>query len=311
MTKSNSKKQKEASYKIRARDISALLRERFGQDNRKYVCASEVGLSTGGAHRRIDFCVMTCYASESFSIEGIEIKVDASDLKHELQEFEKHEAFFGDFDYYSLAIPKEIYDKCKDLIPDGWGIYVVKRRQTNDNEALEQEEALELRCLRKPMPLPTRSEVLSRGFVASFARKAVHDATFPLIAANSKEYLRGYEDGKEAGISQGKLDAQEELLRLSAVKEICDELEADSRLSVYGLQHALNLLKALEVGEVRSIFDALARIHEKSGSAIAALSGKFDLGSWGRNELDDEHVDEDEVIEMIEESDKRRRKIFW
>ena len=92
---------------IKTSEMRELLRKRFG-NHARYAVAEEVGDSTGFARRRLDMVVCSCWESDGFCIEGIEIKVSKSDLKHELENPHKHDVFFGDLDFYSLAAPREV-----------------------------------------------------------------------------------------------------------------------------------------------------------------------------------------------------------
>lgn len=106
--------------KCSAAIMRQLLRRRYS-DTRRYAIAEEVGNKTGYQRRRLDMVVVDVYQSNGYSLEGIEIKVSKSDLRRELQDSSKHNIFFEDLDYYSLAAPSDVIDK--DIIPKHWGIY--------------------------------------------------------------------------------------------------------------------------------------------------------------------------------------------
>lgn len=91
------------------------MRNRFS-DHRRYAIAEEVGLTTGFSHRRLDMMVLDCYESNGFRIDGIEIKVSTGDLRRELQDPEKHIAFFDVIDYYTLATPAKVVEPLIDVI---------------------------------------------------------------------------------------------------------------------------------------------------------------------------------------------------
>lgn len=80
-----------------ADDIRAALRTKY-HDSRQYAIAEEVGLTTGFSHRRLDMMALDCYNSNGFRIDGFEIKVSTSDLRRELEDPEKHVAFFDVID---------------------------------------------------------------------------------------------------------------------------------------------------------------------------------------------------------------------
>lgn len=296
--------------KITAKDIQALLRERFASDPRKYICASEVAITTGGGARRIDFCVMTCYASEDFAIEGIEIKVDPSDLRHEIQEHYKHETFFSCFDYYSIAVTEEALARCKDIVPSNWGIYIAK--ETKDSvqarsEAVESgvdlpEPEITLTCRRKPLPLETRGEMVPKGFIASFARKCVSDAIAPYIVKDRSEYDRGYAEGLAQAERNLTYQRDAELEKLQYCKELCAKLEDENGyFSKWPIEEAIELVVAMRVSRISSLYDSVARIHEESGAVIAALSKRFDLDDQdlGCYLSEGDAVDDEDIKKMI------------
>ena len=80
--------------KITARDVRGLLRKRF--DSSRYSVMEEVGNATGSMQtRRLDMVVVSVWPSDGYTIEGIEVKVSKSDLKHELESPQKHNVFFA------------------------------------------------------------------------------------------------------------------------------------------------------------------------------------------------------------------------
>lgn len=147
------------------KDIRKAIREKF-KNSREFAVIEEVCATTGldnyyNVPRRIDMLVINCFASNGFYIEGIEIKISKSDLKRELMDPKKHEVFFEDIDYYTLAIPGEMVDGVKDMIPDNWGILVI-------------DENGKARYKRKPSLISFHSgyyhKVVNRGFFASVIR---------------------------------------------------------------------------------------------------------------------------------------------
>lgn len=173
--------------KITARDVRELLRKRFNP--RRYSVMEEVGDATGAMQtRRLDMVVLSCWPSDGYAIEGIEIKVSKSDLKHELERPQKHNVFFGDIDFFSLAAPREIITMS--LIPEKWGVYEVYK---------DKDGELRLKCKRRPIALsdePKKS--VSLPFFASIVRNL--RAESPINRAIQDAERRGYEKGrKDAG----------------------------------------------------------------------------------------------------------------
>lgn len=170
-----------------AKDIIALLETRF-KEPRQYTFATEVGNSTGMAQtRRLDFCVIDHFQSNDFAIEGIEVKISKADLMTEIRNPSKHNIFFDDLNFYSLACPHYILDKeVMELIPPHWGIYVVK-----DNK---------LRAKRKPVPLHDRpAEKINKEFVSTFIRRINEPKVQTLDNMLQEEYDKGYTKGYERG----------------------------------------------------------------------------------------------------------------
>lgn len=168
---------------ITALDIRLALANRF-KDDRRYAIAEEVGITTGGGCRRLDMIVMDCYWSNSFRIDGFEIKISTSDLRRELEDPEKHVSFFDVLDFYTLACPAGVVDPLIDIIPKKWGILII-----NDNGTT--------RYKRKPLALvdEKHDRKVPRGFMASITR-AIQEKQ-PAQQELEAEYKRGLEEGKK------------------------------------------------------------------------------------------------------------------
>lgn len=230
---------------MKSNDIRTALRKRFS-DSRQYACAEEVGLTTGGGCRRLDMIVMDCYWSNSFRIDGFEIKISTSDLRRELEFPEKHAAFYDVLDYYTLACPAEVVAPVYDIIPKKWGILIVN----ND---------LSTRYKRKPLALndDNKDRKISRGFMASFVRAILgREVSAQELQA---EYERGVKEGKEraerttAYMTErvkreiGKIEAYDNLIsrfRLwkdDNIEEIMDEFEKFRKLDTEWIKENINM----------------------------------------------------------------------
>lgn len=166
-----------------AEDIRQAIRKRFG-DTRQFAIAEEVGLTTGFSHRRLDMMVLNCYSSNGFRIDGFEIKISTADLRRELEDPEKHVAFFDKIDYYTLAVPEGVVDPLMDVIPPKWGILIVKEDGST-------------RTKRKPLALEDRKadKAIPRGFFASVTRSIqLHQ---PSAQELQREYERGCKETEE------------------------------------------------------------------------------------------------------------------
>ena len=165
---------------MNAQEVYSAICQKFS-DSRQYAIATEVGLTTGGSRRRIDVVIVNCYASNNFRIDGIEIKVSKADLRRELEDPDKHVAFFDLLDYYTLACQEGIADLS--LLPPKWGLLVV----SDDGRAYYR---------RKPLALhDSVNRTVPRGFFAGYVR-AIQQYS-PSAKTLAAEYRRGVKDGKD------------------------------------------------------------------------------------------------------------------
>lgn len=148
--------------------IRKAIRKKFSS-YRQYVVLEEVCVTTGfdnyGVPRRIDMIVCDCFECNNFAIEGIEIKISKNDLMRELKDPEKHEVFFGNIDFYSIAAPTDLLKENKALIPEEWGLLGID----------EQGSA---KYIRKPKPVTSefwyeKQRTVRKGFFASCMRNAM------------------------------------------------------------------------------------------------------------------------------------------
>lgn len=247
-----------------ANDIRAALRTKY-HDSRQFAIAEEVGLTTGFSHRRLDMMILDCYNSNGFRIDGFEIKVSTSDLRRELEDPEKHVAFFDVIDYYTIAVPVGVVDPLLDIIPKKWGILIVNEDGT-------------MRFKRRPLALEDRKadKAVPRGFLASIVRAI--QARQPADQELRKEYERGKQEGKdEAERHRGymadriqreaaKLDAYDKLCsrfslyRDDNIDEVMDEFESFRKLRTDWLCDRLSVT----IKELVNLRDSLGGIKEVS-----------------------------------------------
>lgn len=242
--------------KITAKDVLALLRERYSNGG-EWVCASEVQHTTGWSDRRYDFVAMNCWNSNFYKIEVVEIKVSKSDLRHELEEAEKHTVIFDEIDYYSLAAPAEIIDMR--IIPPKWGVYAYQ-----DGKLVTK---------RKPLALHDEPrKTLSRAFAASFMRAAAAQNMERTLLADEKKksFDEGYERGKrEYGQMADSWDnynrVQKENLQLSQIL---------SALGIYGLereQDKATISRLKRFKQIGDDLDWLKHLKEQMKKSIADI----------------------------------------
>lgn len=257
---------------ITAGDVRALLHDRYG-DTRRFAYAEEVGNSTGTEQRRrLDMVVVDCYCSNSYAIEGIEIKISKSDLRRELQDSTKHNIFYPNIDYYSLAAPASVVDV--DLIPKHWGLYFV----------YEGEDGLFMRTRRKPCSLHDAFiGTVDKGFIAALLRAMWGSRpTDSMIEAARKE-------------------AQEKALKEKGVwdyKERCDYLqkELDSLIELrrklgiwggsYGIEKAIKdyeSYQSLDLGNLALTLERVVDNSEDAKRALKLLRGDEGGGEYAAN----------------------------
>lgn len=197
---------------MNAQEVCNAICQKFS-DSRQYAIATEVGLTTGGSRRRIDMVIVNCYASNHFRIDGIEIKVSKADLRRELEDPDKHVAFFDLLDYYTLACPEGIADLS--LLPPKWGLLVV----SDDGRAYYR---------RKPLALHDRIDrTVPRGFFAGYVRAIQHYS--PSAEALAAEYDRGVKDGRNEEKRHMRYQ-QERLSKEVERLELLDQLERRFKL---------------------------------------------------------------------------------
>lgn len=235
---------------MNAKEVRSALRRKFN-DSRRYAIAEEVGLTTGFSHRRLDMMVMDCFSSNGFRIDGFEIKVSTADLRRELQDPEKHIAFFDVIDYYTLAVPEGVCEPLMDIIPKKWGILIIYENGTT-------------RYKRKPLALEDRKadKSVPRGFFASVTRAI--QGLQPSAQELCEAYEKGLKDGEEKAERRrgymadrvakeaAKLEAYDKItarLRIwgDNVDAIMDEFEAFRKLDTEWVRNSIEgTIKKLE-----------------------------------------------------------------
>ena len=257
---------KQPKQTITAADVRGLLRERF-KDTRRYAIATEVGNATGFEQsRRLDMVVVDCYKSNRYSIEGIEIKVSKADLRRELQDATKHNIFFDNLDYYSLAAPEEIIDM--ELIPLKWGVYLVKRLPNGD---------LSLYTYRKPLSLHDEVQpTIDRAFAASLIRA---------LSCQSPTKAQ-IDEAREEGYQKGWKHANEELSRTRASVEIQlmrEKLAAYEKLfekcEFWGagdIERSIGMFEKYREVRLDILEKQLGKLSDDISAALSAIKGETD-----------------------------------
>lgn len=208
-------------------DIRNAIKKKYS-DNRQYAICEEVGVTTGGACRRLDMIIIDCYHSNGFRIDGIEIKVSTSDLRRELEDPEKHNIFYKNLDYFTLACPANVVNPLIDIIPKKWGVLIVNEDGST-------------RYKRKPLALHDEKVPITKGFLASLVRSILSNS--PYDAELRKQYDEGFKKGKESVENKNKY--YQETIKKNADKiDKYDNLMYELRLYNTDVNKALEDFKA-------------------------------------------------------------------
>lgn len=251
--------------KITAADIRKLLHERFS-DTRQYAYAEEVGNSTGANQtRRLDMVVIDCFRSHGFAIEGFEIKISKSDLRRELQDSTKHNIFYKNLDYYSLAAPADVVDL--DIIPKQWGIYLA---------AVAQDGSLSLRRKRKPLSLHDDFiGIIDKEFVAALLRamwgSRPTDSMIEAVKQEAQEQAL-----REAGYIDYERQIQSLQEDLSAYKELKERLNLWGAGSVERAVQDYESFLKLNIPNLVWNLKRLTDVEKELKCAIKALEGRVE-----------------------------------
>ena len=241
---------------MNAEQVSRALRNRFS-DRRQYAVAEQVGLTTGFSRRRLDMVVVDCFSSNGFKIDGFEIKVSAADLRRELQDPDKHVAFFKDIDYFTLVCPQEVIKSLLDVIPKKWGILIVNEDGTT-------------RYKRKPLALEDAiaDRDVSRGFMASLFRAVLNQR--PVDSQIQEAFENGKREERQAAGWQG-IQVRDNYEKIKKY----DDLSV--RLRVWGkgdMEKAIAEFEAFRNLHLDRFKDVAEELKGKLDGAIALLEGK-------------------------------------
>lgn len=245
---------------MNAGDVRAALRARYN-DHRRYAIAEEVGLTTGYSHRRLDMMVLDCYNSNGFRIDGFEIKISTSDLRRELEDPEKHIAFFDVIDYYTIAAPEGVTEPLMDIIPKRWGILIINEDGST-------------RYKRKPLALEDKKAdgAVPRGFLASIVRSI--QSLQPSEQELRKEYERGLEEEKKTeerrrGYMMDRV--QREAKKLEAYDKLSSRFQIWSTDNIDAILDEFEAFRAMNIDWVKSDIEGTIK---RLNRLLDTLSGK-------------------------------------
>lgn len=148
------------------RDVLDALHRRLcrldeGMTSRRYAVAEHARLDPMLARRILDMVAVDTWRSSGFALDGYEVKVSRSDLRRELNDLAKSEAFEQHLDTFTLVAPTAVLASWREMgFPDHWGVMSV-------------DESGATRMVRKPSGTPGYAGVdraVSRPVMAALAR---------------------------------------------------------------------------------------------------------------------------------------------
>ena len=138
-----------------------------GMTSRRYVVAEHARLDPMWARHILDMVAGGTWRSSGFALDGYEVKTSRSDLRRELNDLSKSQAFEEHLDTFSIVAPSKVLANWRDMsFPAHWGVMVV-----TDEGAT--------RWLRKPTGTPGYNGLdrpMKRAVFAAIARSAANTA---------------------------------------------------------------------------------------------------------------------------------------
>lgn len=184
--------------------------------------------------RKLDLLVVSCWASRGHELDGVEVKVSASDWKRELDNPAKADWWVEHVHRFWIAVPAELAPKVKAELPTGWGLLAVSQIGGKPKVAVKPE-----RRIPKPMDWATTVGLM----------RASADAGF---GALQRAEQRGYSTGREAGVREGKRSV--------------DHTQVNRRH-----EELLATVKAFEEASGIKLTDRWTMDAEETGAAVRAL----------------------------------------
>ena len=223
-----------------------------------YVLAREVEESNHNVNcRRLDAVLVNLRPSGGFSLTGVEVKADRSDLMKELSDPAKAHSFYKHLDFFILAVSSPEIVKGLD-IPKEWGIYFPNGKGS-------------LRAQRKEKPLhPGRvssESVVERSFMMALIKGLIHRG------GDMGERAKTIEAVKKEGFLEGQASKEREI---EVYRERYNKLLDSNNLS--GLfYHTMSENELKILGDLWRAHNeplslhALKEMHEKESERLAAI----------------------------------------
>lgn len=168
---------------MRATDVLASLRLRWPDS--EYLSIEEAPQDSSRQGRKLDLLVLAYWQSRGLSLDGVEVKVSASDWLRELKNPAKAEFWWKHVNRFWLAVPPSLVERARSDLPTTWGLLCcpLGEKPTIVVKA-PHHEAL-------PMKWPTLVGLL----------RAASDAG---ANALSRAEARGREEGRQHGLEEAK-----------------------------------------------------------------------------------------------------------
>ena len=244
-------------------DVVAALRKRYSGRPGEWACVGDVGTSTAGARRRMDFAAISCWPSNGLHLYGHEIKVSRSDWQKELDDPTKAGAFRDKCHFWYIAAPKGIVSL--DELPATWGLI-----ECNDKNSK----------IRKQATL-NESATMDWPFFCSIAR-ALSNAS-PNKRAIQDARDEGWREGREYAERNGKSSSERLKKSLEELQDRVADFQKRTGVEIMGW-HGRNgkdaeLFKAFKSLDTRDLLGSCRQLHlvlqsqaEKMNEMIKALT---------------------------------------
>lgn len=193
-------------------DIVELLRRRYVKDSGNgpsHVVIPQVRNAAGfDAKRTADAIGMDLWPSRGLHLKGFEIKRTRADVRKELAQPDKAEAFARWCEEWWLVVADQTHIRADEL-PPPWGLLIVSYDADGAPKGLRTAKAAPIRDVPKEIP---------KTFLAALLRQAVDEMARPGRLALRAEHDRGVERGRDE--ARTKLAELEQLrARVDAFKE--------------------------------------------------------------------------------------------
>ena len=190
---------------------------RFRWPDSEYLSIPEAPSGPSRTGRKLDLLVVSLWASRGYELDGVEVKVSASDWKRELDKAEKADWWWHHVHRFWVAVPVALAPRVRDELPTGWGL-------------LACSEGSSKVVVKPDKHTPER---IDWPVAVSLMRASADAGVSALYRAEQRGYNRGVEVAKQqAERTSGDAMAKAEIERLRGVIRAFEE-KSGLRLSSY------------------------------------------------------------------------------